>query len=278
MSAGADDVRAIALEAGELESHRHRHPGRAHGELATVCSAIARAIGSPSPVPPPRRVRSSSARENRSKILSTDHRGSRPFVRDLEDQLDASRCASTPTGSPSSVTWTAFSITASNAISNRSWSSRIVPGSRTANRHDDRRRPPPALDRREDGIYIDRLHRQEPRVFRGCEQQQPLRQTRKPAQLVDHDLDVLACPGREVGIPSQFRVSAGDRDRGAELVRRVADELTLTFGEPMLVLGEPVGLLDRGLSSARATPWPRTSRPSRGPRSARRDARSRGRP
>ena len=143
--------------------------------------------------------------------------------------------------SPGAVALTAFSITASSAQTRRSSSACSVPRQRDVGDEVARRRRGPALHGRvEQRPEADRPHAGELRVVGRREHQQAVGDAREPLQLADDDVGVLArlpvgAGDEELGMP------AGDRDRGAQQMRGVADELALA-------LGGAADLLERGVA------------------------------
>jgi hypothetical protein len=90
-------------------------------------------------------------------------------------------------------------------------------------------------------VQRDQLGVEEFRVVGGGDQQQALGDPAQPAQLADHDLEILPLlvpvqvGGQQLGVPQR------DRDRGPQLVRRVLQELALAVQQPRVLLAEAPG-------------------------------------
>jgi hypothetical protein len=88
----------------------------------------------------------------------------------------------------------------------------------------------PALQRvRQELVNVDRRPGQEVRILAGGEQQQPVGEAAQPEQLVHDDPGVLGQLGIAAAPPDQLGVTERHRDRRAQLVGGVLDELALAL-------------------------------------------------
>ena len=227
-------------------------------------STIALAIDNPSPVPPFFLARSGSILEKGSKILWEVLGADAPaLVRDLEQEPVSIRPRPDEDGAPL--------VRRLHGVLHQGIERGLQPfavGADRSLRRDPN--PPRALGRRapaahqpdDERLDLDLGPREEARIVRRRQDQQAFGEPREPPELVEDDAGVARDLPVHTGVTDELRVTAGDRDRRPELVRGIADELSLPLEEPMFGLGQPARSPRwPPVSGARATPSPRTSRP-----------------